>query len=165
MSATLRWQRVAALPVILTLLMSTALVLTTPDTAHAAKSARERKIAHALDVARNQKGDPYVYGADGPDSFDCSGLTQFAYGKAGLYLPRVSDDQSSYVRTLKDRRNIRAGDLMFFASGGDVYHMGMFTGRWRDGHRLILHASRTGTPVKVDPMWTRDWSAGTLRRR
>ncbi len=163
MPAALLWQRAFALPLILTLLLSFVLVLSGTDTAHAAKSQRERKIAHALDVARNQKGDPYRWGANGPNSFDCSGLTQFAYRKAGLYLPRTSDDQSRYVQRLKHRRNIRAGDFMFFASGGDVYHMGLFTGRWRDGRRLILHASRTGTPVKVDKMWTGDWYAGTLR--
>lgn len=164
MAALPSWRRLVALPAILAFAVGGALVVST-DNASAAKSHRDRKVAHALDVARQQKGDPYQYGADGPSSFDCSGLTQFAYGKAGLYLPRTSDAQSRYVRKLKHRSNIRAGDFMFFANRGDVYHMGLFTGRWEDGRRLILHASRTGTPVKVDPLWTNNWYAGTLRRR
>lgn len=165
MPAIVQWKRLAALSFVLMLLSSAVLVLFSTGTAHAAKSERERKIAHALKIARNQKGDPYQYGADGPNRFDCSGLTQFAFGKAGLSLPRTSDDQSRYVRRLHDSSNIRAGDFMFFADGGDVYHMGIFTGRWEDRRRIILHASRSGTPVKVDPMWTYDWYAGTLRRR
>ncbi len=164
MSATPVWRRLIALPTLLCLTVAGLLTLTATDSAFAAKSKREHKVIHALEVARKQKGDPYQYGADGPNSFDCSGLTQFSYAKAGLRLPRTADQQSHFARRLKDRSNIKAGDFMFFASGGHVYHMGLFTGRWKDGRRLILHASRTGTPVKVDPLWTNHWFAGTLRR-
>jgi cell wall-associated NlpC family hydrolase len=123
--------------------------------------ARNEAVRHALSVARAQKGDPYVYGAAGPNAFDCSGLTSFSFGRAGIYLPRSSDAQASYARRIL-KRNMRKGDLMFFYSGSGVYHVGIFAG-WFDGHRYILHASRSGTPVKVDPVWTRSWFPGTMR--
>lgn len=122
-------------------------------------------VKKALQVARAQKGEPYRYGANGPNAFDCSGLTQYAYKKAGVQLPRTSGGQASWARRLENRNNIRAGDFMFFADGGGVYHMGLFTGRWQNGRRMILHASRSGTPVKVDPVWTSNWFAGTIRHR
>ena len=57
---------------------------------------------------------------------------------------------------------MRKGDFMFFRNGGDVYHMRVFAG-WDNGRRMITHASRSGTPVKRDPIWTSSWFAGTLR--
>ncbi|MGI8993675.1 MAG: C40 family peptidase [Nocardioidaceae bacterium] len=123
---------------------------------------RERKVRHGLAVAKNQVGDPYRYGARGPNSFDCSGLTSFAYGHAGLYLPRSSDAQYRFVRHIQ-KRNIRRGDLMFFYSSGGVYHVGIFLGR-DNGSAYILHASRPGTVVHRDRVWTTRWRAGTLRR-
>lgn len=131
-----------------------------------AEAARSHPhVKKALQVARAQKGDPYRYGANGPKAFDCSGLSQYAYKKAGVRIPRTSDAQAKYVRRLKNKDNIRPGDFMFFANGGGVYHLGLFTGRWLGGRRMILHASRSGTPVKVDRVWTDDWFAGTIRHR
>jgi cell wall-associated NlpC family hydrolase len=114
-------------------------------------------------VAKNQIGDPYSYGSAGPGAFDCSGLTSFAFGKAGISLPRSSDAQGATVdRIGKDR--MRRGDLMFFYSGGGVYHVGIYMGR-KDGERIILHASQSGRPVQKDPVWTSSWFGGTLRIR
>lgn len=155
--------RLAAL-VMAAVVVISANILLGVMTSPAGAAARHPHVAKALKVARAQKGDPYSYGANGPNAFDCSGLTQFAYKKAGVRLPRTSDQQARYARRLKHKNNIRPGDFMFFASGGDVYHMGIFTG-WKDGRRLILHASRSGTPVKVDPVWTGNWFAGTIRHR
>ncbi len=128
-----------------------------------ALTMRENKVRDSLSVAKNQKGDPYVYGAAGPNRFDCSGLTQFSYGRAGLYLPRTSDAQYRYVRHI-DKSNIRRGDLMFFLNSGGVYHVGIFVGR-NNGDAYILHASRPGTVVHRERVWTSQWRAGTLRRR
>ncbi|MGI8614471.1 MAG: C40 family peptidase [Nocardioidaceae bacterium] len=114
-------------------------------------------------MARNQIGDPYVYGAAGPNAFDCSGLTQYAYGKAGLYLPRTSDAQANYVRRIK-KQNLHRGDLIFFYNSGGVYHLGIFM-KWKHGRRIILHSSYSGRPVQRDPLWTSSWFAGTLRPR
>jgi cell wall-associated NlpC family hydrolase len=150
--------------VLVPFMLVAALVLTMVASAPAdALTQRERKIRHSTKVALNQLGDPYRYGANGPHAFDCSGLTQFAAKRSDLYLPRSSDSQYRYVRHIK-KRNIQRGDYMFFHSGGDIYHVAIFLGR-RDGKARLLHASRSGTPVKRDYAWTRSWYAGTLRRR
>ena len=163
MPACPRWRRLLALPLIVTLAATGVLVGGTTTAAEADLSARERKILRAVKVARNQIGDPYRYGSAGPNSFDCSGLTSFAYGRAGLYLPRSSDAQYRYVRHIK-KRNIRRGDLVFFHSGGSVYHVGIYL-RKKNGRHRILHAPSTGRTVNRDPIWTRSWYAGTLRPR
>lgn len=126
-----------------------------------ARAARERKVTSAVAVARNQIGDPYSYGAAGPNRFDCSGLTMFSYGRAGLYLPRSSDAQYRYVRHI-NKSNIRRGDLMFFYNSGGVYHTGIFLGR-DNGNAYILHSPRTGSVVHRERVWTSQWRAGTLR--
>ena len=124
---------------------------------------RAAKIAHAVAVAVHQKGDPYVYGAEGPNAFDCSGLTEYSFGKAGIRLPRTADEQYHFVRHIK-KRNIRRGDLVFFHDGGgSVYHVGIFAGR-RHGSEYILHAPYTGQVVHRERIWTGSWYAGTLRR-
>src|SRR4028118_664536 len=94
MSATHRWQRLAALP--LTLIIALALVLTTTVSADAA--GRNRKLQRAANIAIAQIGDPYNYGSDGPGAFDCSGLTSFAYHKAGLNLPRPPSPPAHHTR-------------------------------------------------------------------
>jgi cell wall-associated NlpC family hydrolase len=161
MPATRRGQRFVALPFLLITTLVATVLLAGP--AEAQKSPRERKIAHAVAVAVNQKGDPYRYGAAGPNAFDCSGLTMFSFAKAGLSLPRVAADQYRRVRHIP-QKNAKRGDLVFFHSGGSVYHMGIFAGR-AHGKRYILHAPNSGTVVRRDPIWTGSWYAGTLRRR
>src|SRR5215210_3713376 len=106
MSALVRVQRLLVLPV----LLATALVVTTwINPPHAdAMSRRVEKVHAATRVAVHQKGDPYVYGAAGPNAFDCSGLTYFAYKKVGIRLPRSSDAQYRHVRHIK-KHNMRRG--------------------------------------------------------
>jgi cell wall-associated NlpC family hydrolase len=121
------------------------------------------KISTAVAVAANQKGDPYRYGADGPNAFDCSGLMYYSFRKAGFsHMPRTSSAQSHFARHIS-KHNMRRGDLIFFYDGGGVYHVGVFVG-FSHGHRLILHAPHSGTRVQVDRLWTSRWFAGTLRR-
>jgi cell wall-associated NlpC family hydrolase len=124
---------------------------------------RKSKIRHGVNVALNQKGDPYRYGSAGPGSFDCSGLTMFAYKKAHLRLPRTSDGQARAVRRI-GKKHMKRGDLIFFHSGGNVYHAAIYLGR-KNGHRVILHAPYSGTRVRKDKIWTSSWYAGTLRRK
>ena len=126
-------------------------------------SPNHRVPGRAADIARAQAGDPYVYGADGPNAFDCSGLTSYAYKQAGGYLPRSSQMQWNYVRHIKKSNAVR-GDLVFFMNGSDVYHVGILAGRV-NGKAVIWHASRSGQPVKRDPVWTTSWRAGTVRHR
>ncbi len=149
--------------VMIPLLLVAALALSMVQAPSAdARVAREQKVLHSLAVAKNQKGDPYQYGAAGPTRFDCSGLTSYSYARAGLYLPRTSDAQYRYVRHIT-KSHIRRGDLMFFFNSGGVYHVGIFLGR-DNGSAYILHASRPGTVVHRDRVWTSQWRAGTVRR-
>jgi len=157
--ASAGWRRrIVALPVLLVTALAMSLISAPPADA---QTRRERKVAHGVQVALNQIGDPYSYGASGPNRFDCSGLTMFSYGRAGLYLPRTSSAQYQYVRHIK-KSNVRRGDLMFFYNSGGVYHMGIFLGR-DNGSAYILHAPRTGSVVHRQKVWTTQWKAGTLR--
>jgi cell wall-associated NlpC family hydrolase len=80
-------------------------------------------------VAREAKshiGEPYVWGAEGPHKFDCSGLVMYSYGKFGYTTPRVSEDQARAARLIPASRAV-IGDLAFYHdSVGDVYHVGIF---------------------------------------
>lgn len=161
MLASTSLRRTAALPV--SLLLAGATVVATPHTADAAAPSSVRsphKIQKAMAVAKRQLGDPYVYGATGPGSFDCSGLTSYSYGRAGIGLPRTSDAQARYARPVS-RSNLRRGDLIFFHSGGSVYHVGIFWGS-PNGHRLILHSPRPGQSVQYSRLWTDSWFAGRV---
>lgn len=124
----------------------------------AAKKRRAARIGKAARVAARQKGDPYRYGASGPRAFDCSGLTSYSFRKAGVKLPRTAHSQYRHVRKIK-KRNIRKGDLVFFG-GSRKYHVGIYWGKGR-----ILHAPYSGSRVKVERIWTKGWSAGTVRLR
>lgn len=95
----------------------------------------------AVRTACAQIGDPYVFGAVGPNSFDCSGLTQFAWAEAGVSLTHYTGAQWT-EGTAVSRSNARPGDLVFFYS--DQHHVGMYV-----GNGLMVHASRTGVPVKM----------------
>ena len=130
----------------------------------AAKSPSAKRIGHAISVAVAQKGDPYRYGAAGPGSFDCSGLTYYSYRKAGFkHIPRTSSGQAGFAKHIK-RGAMRRGDLIFFYDGGGVYHVGVYAG-FNHGHRWVLHAPYSGTRVRTDKLWTDQWFPGTLRFR
>jgi cell wall-associated NlpC family hydrolase len=156
---------VLALPIALAFaLLATMFVATPPADA---ASRRQERIHHGFRVVKNQKGDPYVYGADGPNAFDCSGLIYYAYHKKANFrgIPRTSSAQARFARRIK-RRNLRRGDFVFFYSGGpwarNVYHVGVFAG-WKNGHRMIIHAPYSGRRVHRERIWTNHWFPGTLR--
>jgi cell wall-associated NlpC family hydrolase len=122
------------------------------------------RVNRAVRIAAAQKGDPYGYGAAGPNRFDCSGLTFYSYHRAGFRgLPRTSSAQARFARHIS-RPAMRRGDLMFFTGGGGVYHVGVFAG-WSHGRRLVLHAPYSGTRVRTERVWTNSWFPGTLRFR
>lgn len=95
----------------------------------------------AVDSAMAQLGDPYVWAAAGPDSFDCSGLTQYAFAAAGIALPHSSRMQATMGQAV-GRADLQPGDLVFFYS--PVSHIGIYIG----GGKMV-HASTFGEPVKV----------------
>jgi len=95
----------------------------------------------AAQTACNQIGKPYVWGADGPGSFDCSGLTMYAWAAAGKRLRHYTKWQYQDTQRVS-RAELRAGDLIFFY--GDLHHVGMYMGGgW------MVHASRPGVPIKM----------------
>ncbi|HEY4006121.1 MAG TPA: NlpC/P60 family protein [Pseudonocardia sp.] len=106
--------------------------------------AGSRSAALALRYAATRLGMPYVWGANGPYAFDCSGLMQWAYWQLGILLPRTSGEQSQVGNpvALKD---LRPGDMVFYYT--PVSHVGMYL-----GNGMVLHASEPGKPVKISPV-------------
>nr|WP_208630126.1 C40 family peptidase [Amycolatopsis kentuckyensis] len=98
----------------------------------------------AVDAALSRLGKPYVWGATGPDSFDCSGLLLWAYRKAGITLPRNSAAQAQYGTSIP-RDQLQPGDLVAYYS--PVSHIGMYLG---DGK--MVHAPTSGDVVKISPL-------------
>lgn len=122
-----------------------------------------RKAANGLAIARKQIGDPYSYGASGPNAFDCSGLVMYSFHRAGFRgVPRTSGAQAAHTKRLS-RKAMRPGDLMFFHNGGRVYHAAVFAGR-KNGKMWMVHAPGSGRRVQVATPWTNSWFPGTLRR-
>jgi cell wall-associated NlpC family hydrolase len=103
----------------------------------------------ALKVAESKYGDPYRWGATGPNSFDCSGLTYYAFRHVGRRLPRTAEAQYEHVRHISFAQ-LRPGDLVFFHYGSYVYHVGIYAGHWE-----IVNAPHTGTYVKLERIWTK----------
>ncbi|AEY88892.1 MULTISPECIES: C40 family peptidase [Streptomyces] len=101
----------------------------------------------AFSAAQTRLGSPYVYGATGPSSFDCSGLTSWAYAQAGVSIPRTSEAQSQIGTRIYNQSDLKVGDLVFFFN--DLHHVGLYA-----GHGQILHAPRTGTVVRYESMTT-----------
>ena len=102
--------------------------------------------ALAIEYALAQIGKPYQWGANGPDSFDCSGLTQMAWQAGGVSLPHWSVGQ--YAQALKiPASQLRPGDLIFFGDqpgdAGSIHHVGLYVG----GGRMI-EAPHTGALVR-----------------
>ncbi|MGI5141638.1 MULTISPECIES: C40 family peptidase [unclassified Streptomyces] len=103
----------------------------------------------ALQIAASKKGSPYQYGATGPRRFDCSGLTVYAFKKAGKKLPRTAAAQYNKTRHISASHR-RAGDLVFFHWGRSVYHVGIYAGKGR-----IWHSPKTGDVVRLQKIWTK----------
>lgn len=98
----------------------------------------------AVRAAMTRVGDPYVWGATGPDQFDCSGLMVWAYKQAGKTLPRSSQAQLA-GGTEVSRDDMRPGDLIIYYP--DATHVGMYV-----GNGYVIHASTFGVPVAVVPV-------------
>ena len=105
-------------------------------------ASASQRAAAALSAAKSKVGSPYVWGATGPSSFDCSGLTQWAYNQAGVSLPRISQDQAT-AGTQLGRGELAPGDLVIFY--GDQHHVGFYAGNGQ-----ILHAPKPGAGVRFE---------------
>jgi hypothetical protein len=116
-----------------------------------AQAATGSPAAVAVRFALAQLGKPYQWGADGPASFDCSGLVQTAYRAAGVGLPRVSRQQYRAGRHVP-LTSLRAGDLLFYAKDTSdpktINHVGMYLGRGR-----MVEAPNRRAPVRIASIW------------
>ncbi|WP_405587614.1 NlpC/P60 family protein [Streptomyces sp. NBC_01092] len=110
-----------------------------------ADSSYATKAEKALAFARSQVGKPYVWGATGPDSYDCSGLTQAAWKAAGVDIPRVTYDQVNAGTTVS-LSNAQPGDLVFFYD--DITHVGIYI-----GNGMMIHAPKPGTYVREESIY------------
>lgn len=107
--------------------------------------------------AARQKGDPYVYGAAGPNRFDCSGLTMFVFKKFGKRLPHNSARQYAAVRHVR-KSSLAVGDLIFFKnSSGRISHVGLYAGNGK-----MWHAPRSGSVVKLAPVYSNRYVVGRV---
>jgi cell wall-associated NlpC family hydrolase len=131
-----------------------------PPASSGSSGATASGASAAIAFARDQIGKPYVWAADGPGSFDCSGLTMRAWQQGGVSLPHysVAQYQQSQPVALGD---LRPGDLVFFASNKSdyrsIYHVALYVG---DGQ--MIEAPFTGEDVRVSSIW-RDSLFGAAR--
>jgi cell wall-associated NlpC family hydrolase len=115
-----------------------------PADAPADGPAASGRASAALAAARSALGRPYVWGANGPSGFDCSGLMQWSYAQAGVHLPRTSQEQR-YAGRIIPLSEARPGDLVVYRS--DAGHVAMYAGGGR-----VIHAPYPGAPVRYDPV-------------
>jgi cell wall-associated NlpC family hydrolase len=121
-------------------------VATTVSAAKKQESWSQRHMVglKAVAVAREQIGKPYRYGGDGPGSFDCSGLVQYVYRKAGVTLPRTADAQHRHVKRHVKFTDLAVGDLVYFYGDG---HTGIVS-KVEGGEAYMINAAHTGTRIK-----------------
>ncbi|MEV0205996.1 NlpC/P60 family protein [Streptomyces sp. NPDC050788] len=115
------------------------------DSASSSDSSYAAKAEKVLAFARAQIGKPYVWGATGPGSYDCSGLTQAAWKAAGVTLPRTTYDQVNAGTTVS-LTNARPGDLIFFYD--DISHVGIYI-----GNGMMIHAPKPGAYVREESVY------------
>ncbi|MEI5100111.1 NlpC/P60 family protein [Streptomyces sp. PmtG] len=114
-----------------------------PDLSGGGAPASSRAAA-AIAAARSAVGKPYVWGANGPTGFDCSGLTQWSYAQAGVGLPRTSQAQR-YAGQQVPLSQAKPGDLVTYRD--DASHVGMYVGNGQ-----VVHAPYPGAAVRYDPV-------------
>jgi len=118
----------------------------TSDNENKASRGEISKGNEVVNYAYKFLGKPYVYGATGPNAFDCSGLTQYVYNKFGIDISRTTYTQVG-EGTKVNRSDLRAGDLVFFNTEGSISHVGIYI-----GNGAFIHAPRTGKPVMVSSL-------------
>lgn len=107
-----------------------------------------------VDLAAAQAGKPYVWGANGPERFDCSGLVQWTHKQAAIALPRTAHEQRTALPYIA-KNEMRPGDLVFFANGGYTYHVGIYA-----GNNQMWAAPAPGDVVRLQSIWTNDYTVG-----
>lgn len=108
--------------------------------------------------ASNYEGAKYRWGAEGPDAFDCSGLTQHVFEQFGIELPRTSQDQYEASAKLP-QADAQPGGMIFLHDDGEVYHVGIYAGEGR-----MWHAPEPGERVQLDEIDESDYRVGRAAR-
>jgi cell wall-associated NlpC family hydrolase len=113
----------------------------------------------AVKVAKSKIGDPYYSGATGPNSFDCSGLTQYSYKKAGKKISRTAQQQYNTTTHIA-WKNRKPGDLVFFSYKGThhVYHVGIYIGVINH-HSTMIAAPYSGAKVRKEVIYSKYWES------
>ena len=96
-----------------------------------------------VNIARGLLGIPYVYGGESPSGFDCSGFTQYVFGKAGISIPRTASAQQNAATSVS---NPKPGDLVFF--GSPAWHVGIYT-----GNGMMIDSPRRGKSTSERPIF------------
>lgn len=110
--------------------------------------------------AKKHLGKKYVWGATGPNTFDCSGLSQFCYKKVGISIPRTSLAQSKGGKSVS-KSNLQPGDLLFWkTTSAEVGHVGIYV-----GNNQFIHAPNKSKPVKYDSLSSSYYSSRFVRAR
>ncbi|MEV7385782.1 MULTISPECIES: NlpC/P60 family protein [unclassified Streptomyces] len=107
-------------------------------------AAPDSRAADAVSYAYSKLGSPYIWGATGPNAFDCSGLAQAAYRSAGVSIPRTTYAQINAGHRVS-RSELQPGDLVFFYSG--ISHVGIYIGNGQ-----MIHAPNPSAPVRIAPI-------------
>jgi cell wall-associated NlpC family hydrolase len=124
----------------------------TVSAGHSAVTTATGRGAQVVAAAAAKTGKPYVYGAAGPNAFDCSGLTQYSLGAVGISLPHNADAQKSYGKAVSQSAAL-PGDLVFFLSGGYASHVAIYAGGGymydapNSGSTVGKHAIYSGTVI------------------
>ncbi|MFL8757519.1 NlpC/P60 family protein [Clostridioides sp. GD02376] len=109
-------------------------------------TSNSSKADKLISIAKSKLGCKYIYGATGPNNFDCSGFTQWCYKQIGISIPRTVATQSKVGKAvdLKDRSKWKAGDLLCRVGGGSSNHVMMYLGNGQ-----MIHSPQTGDVVKI----------------
>ena len=111
----------------------------------------------AAAIALEQVGVPYRYGGASPGGFDCSGLVQYSYSRAGISVPRTTGQLWGAAKPV-EQHNLKAGDLLFFSIEGKMSHVGMYL-----GERRFVHAPQSGRSVSVASLDAPFYRAALIR--
>ncbi|MFB6990612.1 NlpC/P60 family protein [Streptomyces sp. NPDC056304] len=107
------------------------------------EASASQRAAAAFSAAKSRVGLPYVWGASGPNSFDCSGLTSWAFNQAGVSIPRTSQAQADVGTRINSLSALKPGDLIIMRT--DLSHVGFYAGNGQ-----ILHAPKPGAQVRYE---------------
>lgn len=120
-------------------------------------SSKANKI---VEFAKSKLGTKYVYGATGPSTFDCSGLTSWCHKQSGISIPRTSLEQSKKGKSVS-KNDLQPGDLVFFkTTAAEVGHVGIYVGNGE-----MIHTSTASKPCRYDKVFTGYYGARYVRAR